>query len=77
MLGDGMEVLIEVTTDGGGVVRRAVVAPPEVARVAADPRLRMFAERAVRTVMDPNCANLPLPPAMLGSVRTFLFRFRP
>jgi hypothetical protein len=40
-------------------------------------RLRVFSERAVRAVMDPNCANLPLPPTMLGQIRTFTFRFRP
>jgi hypothetical protein len=40
-------------------------------------RLRVFSERAVRAVMDPNCANLPLPPNLMGQVRTFTFRFRP
>ena len=74
---DKMEVLLTVTTDGGGVVRRAVVAPEDAGRIAGNMRLRVFSERAVRAVMDPNCANLPLPPNMLGQVRTFTFRFRP
>jgi hypothetical protein len=74
---DKMEVLLTVTTDGGGVVRRAVVAPDDAGRVAGNLRLRVFSERAVRAVMDPNCANLPLPPNMMGQVRTFTFRFRP
>ena len=30
-------------------------------------RLRVFSERAVRAVMDPNCANLPLPPDDAGA----------
>lgn len=74
---DKMEVLLTVTTDGGGVVRRAIVAPEDTGRVAGNMRLRVFSERAVRAVMDPNCANLPLPPTLLGQTRTFTFRFRP
>jgi len=38
---------------------------------------RAFAERAVRAVLDPTCANLPLPRTMLGQRRTLDFRFRP
>ena len=71
------QVLLTVTTDGGGVVRRADVAPEDAGRVGGNPRLRVFSERAVRAVLDPNCANLPLPPNMLGQARTFTFRFRP
>jgi hypothetical protein len=74
---DKMEVLLTVTTDGGGVVRRAVVAQDDIGRVTGNMRLRVFAERAIRAVMDPNCANLPLPPSMLGQTRVFTFRFRP
>jgi hypothetical protein len=74
---DKMEVLLTVTTDGGGVVRRAVVADGDIGRVTGNMRLRVFAERAIRAVMDPNCANLPLPPTMLGQTRVFTFRFRP
>jgi hypothetical protein len=74
---DRMEVLLTVTTDGGGVVRRAGVAQQDQGRVSGNMRLRVFSERAVRAVMDPNCANLPLPSAMLGQTRVFTFRFRP
>lgn len=74
---DKMQVLLTVTTDGGGVVRRADVAEEDVGRVSGNPRLRAFSERARRAVLDPNCSNLPLPSAMLGQVRTFTFRFRP
>ena len=74
---DKMQVLLTVTTDASGVVRRAVVAPQDTGRVGGDMRLRVFSERAVRAVMDPNCANLPLPQSMLGQVRDFTFLFRP
>ena len=74
---DRMEVLLTVTTDAGGVVRRAAVASEDQGRVAGDMRLRVFSERAVRAVLDPSCANLPLPRSMLGQTREFTFRFRP
>ena len=72
-----MEVLLTVTTDGGGIVRRVVVAQNDANRVRGNPRLRIFAERAVRATLDPNCANLPLPQPMLGQTRVFTFAFRP
>jgi neural Wiskott-Aldrich syndrome protein len=74
---DKMQVLLTVTTDGGGVVRRAVIAQEDEGRVGGNPRLRVFSERAIRAVLDPNCANLPLPQPMLGQTRVFTFRFRP
>jgi hypothetical protein len=74
---DKMQVLLTVVTDGSGVVRQAMVADEDKGRVASDMRLRVFSERAIRAVLDPNCVNLPLPPAMLGESRTFGFRYRP
>ena len=74
---DKMQVLLTVTTDPSGVVRRAVVADDDARRVSSDMRLRVFAERAVRAVLDPQCSNLPLPQNMLGQTRTFTFQFRP
>jgi hypothetical protein len=74
---DKMEVLLTVTTDGSGVVRRAIIAPEDAGRVGGNPRLRVFSERAIRAVLDPACANLPLPQPMLGQTRMFTFRFRP
>jgi hypothetical protein len=59
------------------VVRTADVADADQARVNANPRLRVFSERARRAVLDPQCANLPLPPALLGQNREFTFRFSP
>ena len=57
---DKERVLLTVTTDATGVAREAKVAGGDVGRMS-DPRFRAFAERAVRAIMDPRCANLPLP----------------
>jgi hypothetical protein len=74
---DKMEVTLTVTTDGDGVVRRAVIAKDDEGRVNSNLRLRVFSERAVRAVMSPDCAKLPLPNNMLGKVNVLTFRFRP
>jgi hypothetical protein len=74
---DKMQVLLTVTTDATGVARQAVVAPEDQGRVAGDMRLRVFSERAVRAVLDPHCANLPLPQNMLGKTNVLTFRFSP
>lgn len=69
-------VLLTVTTDAGGVARRAEVAGDDVGRMS-DQRFRAFAERARRAIMDPRCANLPLPNNVLGRVNVLTFRFSP
>jgi neural Wiskott-Aldrich syndrome protein len=74
---DRMQVLLTVTTDAAGVARQAVVAPGDAGRVAGNIRLRVFSERAVRAVLDPHCANLPLPQTMLGKTNVLTFRFSP
>jgi neural Wiskott-Aldrich syndrome protein len=71
------QVLLDITTDASGVVRVANIAPSDKARVDANPMLRAFAERAVNAVLDPRCATLPLPPALLGAPRHLEFRFSP
>jgi hypothetical protein len=73
---DQLQVHLQVTTDSAGVARVAVVAADDAGRMS-DPVFRAFAERAIRAVRDPRCANLPLPQTMLGQNRTFDFRFRP
>jgi neural Wiskott-Aldrich syndrome protein len=73
---DQMAVTLTVTTDTDGTARNAVVAGDDAGRLG-DPRFRAFAERAVRAVMDPHCANLPLPQSLLGKVGTLTFRFKP
>jgi hypothetical protein len=71
-----MRVLLTVTTDASGTARVADVAPDDIGRMS-DPVFRAFAERARRAVLNPQCANLPLPQQMLGSAHTFTFRFSP
>ena len=73
---DKMEVLLTVTTDSSGVARLAAVAQDDVGRVSDNRPLRVFAERAIRAVVDPNCSNLPLPSSMLGWSVSMSFRFR-
>ena len=73
---DSLRVLLEVTTDDTGTARLAKVAPEDMGRMS-NPVFRAFAERAVRAVLSPQCANLPLPRAMLGQQRLLKFRFSP
>ncbi len=71
------QVRLAVTTDATGTARIAKVVGPDIDREAADPEFRAFAERAVRAVLSPDCANLPLPKSMLGQSQTLQFNFRP
>jgi hypothetical protein len=73
---DKMHVLLTVVTDTSGVVREATVAPPDQGKLS-DPRFRVFTERAIRAVLSPSCADLPLPNFMLGKVNRLTFRFSP
>jgi hypothetical protein len=73
---DQMQVLLTVTTDAAGVARLAEVAGADQGRLS-DPVFRAFAERARRAVLDPHCADLPLPRNMLGRTNVLTFRFRP
>jgi neural Wiskott-Aldrich syndrome protein len=73
---DKQRVLLTVTTDAGGIARRAEVAGDDVGRMG-DARFRAFAERAVRAILDPHCANLPLPNNVLGRINVLTFRFSP
>jgi len=65
-----------VTTDETGTARLAKVASEDAGRMS-NPVFRAFAERAVRAVLSPQCASLPLPRAMLGQTRQLRFRFSP
>lgn len=73
---DQMQVLLTVTTDASGVARLVVVAGADEGRLS-DPAFRAFAERARRAVLDPRCANLQLPPTMLGKPNVLTLRFTP
>ncbi|MBV8095114.1 MAG: hypothetical protein JO110_18175, partial [Acetobacteraceae bacterium] len=71
-----MQVLLIVRTDESGVAHVADIAPQDHGRLG-DPIFRAFAERARRAVLDPRCANLPLPRTMQGQRQVLTFRFRP
>jgi hypothetical protein len=71
-----MSVMLTVTVDAAGTARAAAVAVEDDGRLA-DPRFRAFSERAIRAVLAPRCATLPLPPEQLGHVNQLTFRFRP
>lgn len=72
---DKQSVLLTVTTDVSGVVQTAQVAASDMLRVNSDPRLHVQAERAIRALMDPHCAKLPLPSTALGRVNVLTFQF--
>ena len=65
-----------MTTDANGVARIVTVEGADRSRLS-DPVYRAFAERARRAVLDPQCANLPLPKAMMGKINVLTFRFSP
>jgi len=74
---DKMAVTVTVTTDATGTARLAQVAEVDRGRVQSDPRLQVFSERAIRAILDPRCAALPLPKDKLGGIQKLTFRFRP
>ncbi len=71
-----MHVMLTVTADASGVVRKAEVAEQDRGRLS-DPRLWAFARRAISAVMDARCSALPLPIDKLGAVNEFTIVFRP
>jgi hypothetical protein len=73
---DKLRVMLQVTTDATGVARVATVTGDDQARMS-DPVFRAFAERAINAVLDPRCANLPLPNTLLGKNNVLTFRFSP
>ncbi len=73
---DKLTVQLIVTFDETGTARLAEVGDADRGKMG-DPRFRAFAERAMRAVRDPKCANLPIPRNELGKVGVLTFRFRP
>ncbi len=73
---DKQRVLLTVTTDATGTARIVEIAAEDQGKMG-DPRFRAFAERARRAVLDPRCANLPLPRTLLGRNAVLTFRFTP
>lgn len=72
----GFSVQLLVTTDATGTVREAHIAPASEGNMS-NPIYAAFAQRAIAAVENYQCATLPLPKDMLGSVHTFLFNFTP
>ncbi|MBC7800126.1 MAG: hypothetical protein H7Z10_05855, partial [Gemmatimonadaceae bacterium] len=69
-------VRLIITTDAAGIIRDAKVAPADIARTSSGVA-QAFAGRAVRAALDSQCAQLPLPNALKGQVRTFEITFKP
>jgi hypothetical protein len=70
--------VMTVTIDAQGTVRAVDLSPADRAHASSDFAFRAFAERAERAVLDPQCANLPVPANLLGQPSAKLsFRFRP
>ncbi|MBV9785708.1 MAG: hypothetical protein JO264_18030 [Acidisphaera sp.] len=65
-----------VQTDETGTIRAARVADADVPRLT-DPQFHEFAELAIRSLLEPRCATLPLPPSMIGQRRVFDIHFGP
>lgn len=75
--GEQFHVQLQVDIDENGIARRAGAAGPDIALINGDPVFHAFAERAVRAVLDPQCANLPVPRDKLGHRRSLVFTFTP
>ncbi len=67
---------LEVITDESGVVREAQLASEERPQLA-NPSFQSFVRAAMHSVLDPDCAQLPIPPANLGHKIAFDFVFVP
>ena len=70
----GFSVLLQVVTDATGTVRMAEVAPQNIGDMS-NPLYFAFTQRAIATVLNFQCATLPLPSKMLGRNQTFSFLF--
>lgn len=76
-LGDvRFQARLQVVADESGVVREAKLAPEDIARLS-EPAYQTFVRAAMRSVLDPGCAQLPIPPAQLGHRIAFDFVFVP
>ena len=67
---------IQVQIDESGTIRGARLTGEDAA-TQANPGFRAFADHAVQALLDPRCATLPLPPAMLGHQQVLDFHFAP
>ncbi|MCQ8240408.1 energy transducer TonB [Rhizosaccharibacter radicis] len=67
---------LTVTVDATGTARLVNFKPDTAARMG-DPAYRAFAERARDAVLNPTCAQLPIPASLKGRTGHFDFFFRP
>jgi outer membrane biosynthesis protein TonB len=78
---DKMQVLVTATIDpADGSAREVEPADSERSRIAGDPLLRAFFERARRAILDPRCGNNLVPKSKLvedGVPNKLTFRFSP
>ncbi len=74
--GAGEGVVLVVRTDQAGMARAAWVDAFDRDQLA-NPGFAALAAGAVRAVLDPRCAHLPLPAAAAGQAHTLSFRFIP
>ncbi len=74
-----MQVMLTVTIDtADGTARAATVADEDRGRVSGDPRLRAFAERAVRAVLRCGDKLVPMDKLVMdGGPNKLTFRFKP
>lgn len=63
-----------LTTDANGVIRQAAIAI-NAAYQKGNGAARAYAERVRRAALDPQCAHLSLPNAMIGQIHTFEITF--
>jgi hypothetical protein len=67
---------LRAVADAEGVMREAKLVPEDLARLS-DPSFQEFADAAIRSVLDPQCAQLPIPEGLLGRRIAFDFVFVP
>lgn len=65
------DVLLDVTTDATGTVRKSVVAPENKSDMS-NTAYAKFVARAIAATLDQACATLPLPAKLLGQEQTFV-----
>lgn len=75
---EDFRVKLRLLVDPTGIVRVARVAGPDAKRMERDPAFRALAERAIRAVLDPQCAdNRPLKSDPNGGYREITIEFTP
>ena len=67
---------LRVVADAEGVVREANLVA-EGPATTSDPSFQEFVQAAMHSVLDPQCAQLPMPAALLGHRIAFDFMFVP